>query len=92
MGGTIGGVLLGMAGIATEEPAGFMALTSLGIIAGNLTGRGAWRALAPRWAGRLDRLVSMLSGEALRNGAPVAALPPASRSPATAPAGEGQDR
>lgn len=71
VGGAVGGVLFSIAGAATGDEAGFMILTSLGLIAGNLTGRGAWRLLAPRWAQRLDRLISTLSGEAMRNGTPV---------------------
>jgi hypothetical protein len=39
---------------------------------GNLVGRGAWQVGAHRWTRRLDRLVSTLSGEALRNGTPIA--------------------
>jgi hypothetical protein len=93
VGGMIGGVLFGMAGMATGEPEGFMALGMLGIVAGNLTGRGAWRLLAPRWAGRLDRLVSTLSGEAMRNGAPVMPPPPSAPAPSAAvTAGSRPDR
>jgi hypothetical protein len=92
VGGTVGGVLLGMAGLATNDPVGLAFLTSLGVVGGNLTGRGAWRVLAPRWAGRLDRLVSTLSGEALRNGTPAAPQALASGSAATAVAGDRQDR
>jgi hypothetical protein len=91
-GGTIGGALFSLAGFATGDPAGLMVFTSLGIVAGNLTGRGAWRVLARRWAGRLDRLISMLSGEAMRNGTSVAMPTLASRSSATAGVGEGPDR
>jgi hypothetical protein len=75
VGGLAGALLFGMAGAATGDEAGFTFLTAFGAIAGNLTGRGAWRMLAPRWAGRLDRLLSLLSGEALRNGTPVASQP-----------------
>jgi hypothetical protein len=91
-GGTIGGALFSLAGFATGDPAGLMVFTSLGIVAGNLTGRGAWRVLARRWAGRLDRLISTLSGEAMRNGTSVAMPTLASRSSATAGVGEGPDR
>jgi len=76
-GATIGAVLFGIAGIATEEPVGFTVLTTMGVGVGNLIGRGAWRLLAPRWAERLDRLISTLSGEALRNGTPIGAAPTA---------------
>ena len=91
-GGTIGGALFSLAGFATGDPAGLMVFTSLGIVAGNLTGRGVWRVLARRWAGRLDRLISTLSGEAMRNGTSVAMPTLASRSSATAGVGEGPDR
>lgn len=84
LGGAIGGTVLGMGGLATGDPAGFIVLASLGIVWGNLIGRGAWRMLAPRWAGRLDRLISLLSGEALRNGTPVASDARATASAATA--------
>jgi hypothetical protein len=93
LGGTIGAALFSIAGFATGDEFGLMFLTSLGIVAGNLTGRGAWRVLAPRWAGRLDRLVSTLSGEAMRNGMPVTSAPPAVPPPsAAATAGSRRDR
>lgn len=78
VGGVIGSVIGGILGLSTEDPGGFMVLTSLGIALGNLGGRGAWRVIAPRWSERLDRLISTLSGEALRNGTPLP--PPTSRS------------
>lgn len=70
-GAVVGGLLFSFAGIATGDEGALMFLTSLGLVAGNLTGRGAWRVLAPRWANRLDRLISTLSGEAMRNGTSV---------------------
>jgi hypothetical protein len=90
LGGTIGGMLFGIGGLATGDPFGFVVMSSLGMVAGNLTGRGAWRMLAPRWAGRLDRLISTLSGEAMRNGMPVSAESRTSHSAATATAGRGE--
>jgi hypothetical protein len=91
-GGTIGGALFSLAGFATGDPAGLMVFTSLGIVAGNLTGRGMWRVLSRRWARRLDRLISMLSGEAMRNGTSVTVPTLASHSSATAGVGEGPGR
>jgi hypothetical protein len=61
-------------------------------VAGNLTGRGMWRVLSRRWARRLDRLISMLSGEAMRNGTSVTVPTLASHSSATAGVGEGPGR
>jgi hypothetical protein len=72
LGTAIGGGILGVAGLAIGEPAAFFVLTPIGLGMGNLVGRGAWKVVAHRWTRRLDRLVSTLSGEALRNGTPVA--------------------
>ncbi|HEX7049069.1 MAG TPA: hypothetical protein VF188_02565 [Longimicrobiales bacterium] len=82
VGGVIGGVIGAFFGALTDEPAGLMLLTGLGITFGNLSGRGTWRLIALRWSERLDRLISTLSGEALRNGTPLSAppAPPAPRS------------
>ncbi|MGH7575487.1 MAG: hypothetical protein ACREM1_10255 [Longimicrobiales bacterium] len=74
-GGVIGTALGGFIGLATGEEAAFAILALLGIASGNLVGRGAWRMAASRFAKRLDRLMSTLSGEAMRNGTPVMAAP-----------------
>jgi hypothetical protein len=92
VGGTIGAALFSIAGFATGDEFGLMFLTSLGIVAGNLTGRGMWRVLAPRWAGRLDRLVSTLSGEAMRNGSPLSATRSSASAPTAGALHEGSDR
>ncbi len=69
------GVLPGIGGpfYYYYSPGTFLILTGLGIVLGNLCGRGAWRLIARRWAERLDRLISTLSDEARRNGTPVSA-------------------
>lgn len=77
VGGAIGCVIGGFLGALTEDPAGLMIFTGLGITLGNLGGRGTWRLVALRWSERLDRLISTLSGEALRNGTQLSASSPA---------------
>lgn len=73
VGGVIGTVAGGFIGVLTEDLAAFTLFVSLGMASGNLIGRGAWRLMAPRCAQRLDRLMSTLSGEAMRNGTPIIA-------------------
>jgi len=75
VGSAIGAVIGAFFGALTQDPVGFVFVTGLGIGFGNLGGRSAWRLTAPRWAERLDRLISTLSGEALRNGTPLPAPP-----------------
>ena len=79
VGGTVGMLMGLLVGAMIGEEEAIFALVPMGLAVGNVTGRVWWRMTAGRWAKRLDRLVSTLSGEALRNGMPVA--PPA---PATA--------
>jgi hypothetical protein len=82
VGGAVGaGIGLFMAAAIGEEEA-ILFLVPLGMTLGNFSGRAWWRVTARRWAKRLDRLVSTLSGEALRNGTPLA--PPATE-PARSP-------
>lgn len=90
VGAAIGCLIGGFFGAVTEDPAGFMILTGLGVTIGNLGGRGTWRLVARRWAGRLDRLISTVSGEALRNGT---LLPtPSTSLPAEPAAAPGRER
>jgi len=88
-GGAIAALIGGLLGSATGDPAGFTILAGMGVALGNLNGRGAWRLTARRLAGRLDRLISTVSGEALRNGT-LLPTPPTSlpAEPAAAPRGE----
>lgn len=74
-GGAIGTVVGGLIGVSIGEPSAIAFFAPLGMASGNLIGRGAWRLVAPRFAKRLDRLISTLSGEAMRNGTPVMAAP-----------------
>ena len=70
-GGTIGALGLGFFGAAAGADEASIFMAAAGLVVGNVSGRAWWRITAARWAKRLDRMVSTLSGEALRNGAPV---------------------
>lgn len=70
-GGFIGFMGVGMIAGASGADEATPIVAAVGMAFGNVAGRVWWRVTANRWAKRLDRVVSMLSGEALRNGTPV---------------------